>query len=102
MLSFARNIRCYFCFATILTVAGITIPVLPPSSLAAPASPKGGQSDIVFTATLDKAEYAAEEPANLAFALKNKGKSPVYVNKRFYFGPEDAPKNQKGTTVVAQ
>ena len=100
MLSFARNIRCYFCFATILTVAGITIPVLPPSSLAAPASPKGGQSDIVFTATLDKAEYAAEEPANLAFALKNKGKSPVYVNKRFYFGPEDAPKNQKEVYVT--
>jgi len=58
------------------------------------------QSDIVFIATLDKAEYTGEEPINLIFALKNKGKNSVYINKRFYFGSEEAPKNQKEVYVT--
>lgn len=70
---------------------------LSPQALAAP---KGGQSDIVFTAALDKTEYTAEEPINLTFVLKNNGKSPIYVNKRFYFGSEEAPKNQKEVYVT--
>ena len=92
-LNLFHDIHRYFCLATVLTVTGLGTISQPLPSFAA-------QSDIVFTATLDKAEYAAEEPANLAFALKNKGKSPVYVNKRFYFGPEDAPKNQKEVYVT--
>lgn len=65
------------------------------------------QSDIVFTAVPDKTEYTAEEPINLAFALKNQGssssskkKNPIYVNKRFYFGSEEAPRNQKEVHVT--
>ena len=104
----AKMRRC-ICFAIILTVTGMGTLGLPLQSLAAPASPaggpaspKGGQSGIVFTATLDKTEYTAEEPINLTFALKNQGssKNPVYVNKRFYFGSEEAPRNQKEIYVT--
>ncbi|MBI3616893.1 MAG: hypothetical protein HY210_01545, partial [Candidatus Omnitrophica bacterium] len=95
MLNFDRNIRCSFYAITVLLAIGIGVFGLSLQSLAAPASPGGRQSDIVFTATLDKTEYAAEEPVNLVFVLKNQGKKPVYVNKRFYFGSEEAPKNQK-------
>ncbi len=75
--------------------AGLCVAFLSSSLMAA-------QSDIVFTAALDKTEYAGEEPVNLTFALKNKGsaKNPVYVNKRFYFGPEEAPKDQKEVYVT--
>lgn len=78
-------------------IFGVSLP-----SLAAPVSPKGGQGGIVFTATLDKAEYAAEEPINLTFALKSQGssKNSVYVNKRFYLASEEVPKNQKEVYVT--
>jgi hypothetical protein len=72
---------------------GAGIFAAPPRSLAA-------QSDIVFTAVLDKTEYTAEEAVNLTFTLKNRGKSPVYVNKRFFFGSEEAPKKQKEVYAV--
>lgn len=81
------------CLAIVLLGIGIGVFGLSLPSIAA-------QSDIVFTAALDKTEYAAEEPINLTFALKNKGKSPVYVNKRFYFGSEEAPRNQKEVYVT--
>ena len=92
-LNLAKNIHRHFCSAIILTVAGIGTLSLPLPSLAA-------QSGIVFTATLDKTEYTADEPVNLTFVLKNKDKSPAYVNKRFYFGSEEAPKNQKEVYVM--
>lgn len=92
----------YFSLVTVLLGIGVGVFGLSLQSLAAPASPKGGQSDIVFTATLDKTGYTAEEPINLAFALKNQGssKNPIYVNKRFYFGSEEAPRNQKEVHVT--
>jgi len=96
----SKKTHWYFSFAAILSGIGIGVFGLSLQSLAAPASPKGGQSDIVFTATLDKAEYTAEEPINLVFALKNQSKNPVYVNKRFYFGSEEAPRNQKEVYVT--
>lgn len=96
----SERARRHFFLAVVLLGIGIGVFGLPSQSLAAPASPKGGQSDIVFTAALDKTEYAAEEPINLTFVLKNKGKSSVYVNKRFYFGSEEAPKNQKEVYVT--
>src|SRR3989338_4941856 len=91
----SKRAHWYFFLTAVLTVTGTGTLGLPLQSLAAPASPKGGQNDIVFTATLDKTEYTGEEPINLAFVLKNRGKSPVYVNKRFYFGSEETPRNQK-------
>ncbi len=99
-LKLSRKTHRYLRF--VLLVISIGVFALPLPSLAAPASPKGGQSDIVFTATLDKTEYTAEEPINFTFALKNQGssKNPIYVNKRFYFGSEEAPKNQKEVYVT--
>lgn len=89
------KMRRRICFAIILTGIVIGMLGLPLQSLAA-------SSDVAFTATLDKTEYAGEEPVNLTFALKNKGssKNPVYVNKRFYFGSEEAPRNQKEVYVL--
>lgn len=95
-----QKVHLYICFVTVLLGIGVGVFGLSLQSLAATASPKGGQSDIVFTATLDKNEYAAEEPINLTFVLKNKGKSPGYANKRFYFGSEEAPKNQKEVYAI--
>lgn len=91
----SNNIRRYFYLPAALVMIGAGMLGLPFQSLAA-------SSDVVFTAALDKAEYAGEEPVNLTFALKNKGssKNPVYVNKRFYFGSEEAPRNQKEVYVT--
>lgn len=89
----AGNIRRLVNFVTILAVAGIGIFSALPQSLAA-------SSDVVFTVTLDKGEYVAEEPIDATFVLKNKGKEAVYVNKRFYFGSEEAPRNQKEVYVT--
>ncbi|GEM_PF-3487576 len=96
----SKKTHWYFSFVTILLVIGIGVLGAPLQSFAAPASPKGGQGSIVFTATLEKTEYTGEEPINFDFALKNTGKNPVYVNKRFYFGSEEAPKNQKEVYVT--
>lgn len=91
--NFFNDIRRYFYLPAVLVMIGAGMLGLPFQSLAA-------SSDVAFTATLDKAEYAGEEPVNLTFALKNNGKSPVYVNKRFYFGSEEAPRNQKEVYVT--
>ena len=47
-----------------------------------------------FSISLDKSEYKLDEPINLSFKLENKGKTAVYVNKRFYLGSESMPKNK--------
>lgn len=52
-------------------------------------------SDLKFSLILDKSEYKAGEPVNATFKLENKGKNPVYVNKRFYLGSEQMPKDKK-------
>lgn len=92
-LNLAQNTQRYFSLAAVLSGVGIATFGLPLQSLAA-------SSDVVFTATLDKTEYAADEPVNLTFVLRNKGKSPAYVNKRFYFGSEEAPNDQKEVYVM--
>lgn len=93
MLNLDRKIRWPLFLVVVLTGIAVGMLGLPLQSLAA-------SSDVVFTVVLDKTEYAAEEPVNLTFVLKNKGKSPVYVNKRFYFGSEEAPRNQKEVYVT--
>lgn len=92
-LNLVQNIHRYFCFLTVVLVVSISAFAMPLRSFAA-------QSDIVFTAALDKTEYTAEEAINLTFTLKNKGKSPVYVNKRFFFGSEEALQKQKEVYAV--
>ena len=89
---FSRKIYHVVSFTTLLTAIGIVF--------GSPVDLKAASSDIVFTATLDKTEYTGEEPVNLVFVLENKGKSSVYVNKRFYFGSQEAPRNQKEVYVT--
>jgi hypothetical protein len=53
------------------------------------------ENQIKFSLTLDKAEYTLQEPVNLTFTLKNLGKEPVMVSKRFYIGDPQAAVNQR-------
>jgi hypothetical protein len=51
--------------------------------------------DLEFSMSLDKAEYTASDPINALFKLKNNGKAPVYINKRFYLSSEDSDKKDR-------
>lgn len=55
---------------------------------------------LVFIASLDKSEYTAEEPISATFILRNNGKQAVWVNKRFFFASEEAPKEKKEVCAV--
>lgn len=50
--------------------------------------------------SLDKNEYKAEDPINITFNLENKGKEPIYVNKRFYLGAEGMPKGERDIFLI--
>lgn len=46
--------------------------------------------DMEFTISCDKTEsYKTQDPIKITFTLKNIGTAPVYVNKRFFLGPEE-------------
>jgi hypothetical protein len=53
-----------------------------------------------FSISLDKSEYKPDEPINVSFKLENKGKTAVYVNKRFYLGSETMPKEQRDVFLI--
>lgn len=48
-----------------------------------------------LTLTFDKEEYKETDQINVDFTLKNIGKKPIYVNKRFFLNSKDSPKEQK-------
>ena len=90
---FSKKIYPQLYLATILTVIGIGMLGLSPPSLAA-------SSGLEFSASLDKTEYAPEEPVNVTFILKNNGKKAVYVNKRFFVNSDTAPKNAREVSLA--
>ena len=47
-------------------------------------------SALRFSIFFDKNEYKTDEPIYINFKLKNTGKKPVYVNKRYYVNSEDS------------
>jgi hypothetical protein len=50
-------------------------------------------ADIEFTISLEKpeiTEYKTQDPVKLIFKLKNTGSSSIYINKRFFLGPEES------------
>lgn len=55
------------------------------------AAEKGMQLSIV----LDKEEYGKSDPISMNFKLKNTGKEPVYINKRFQIASKDSPKEDR-------
>lgn len=52
-------------------------------------------SGLKFSLILDKNEYKIGEAVNATFKLENKGKNPVYVNKRFFLSSEEKPKEKR-------
>jgi len=48
-----------------------------------------------FSVYFDKTEYKKTDPININFKLENKGKTDIYVNKRFYINSKDAPREQR-------
>lgn len=76
-------------------IVGLAALLLFPSFL-----PAASGSGLVFTASLDKTEYAPDEAVNVTFILKNNGKSPVYINKRFFVNSDTAPKNAREVSLV--
>lgn len=57
-------------------------------------------NDIKFSIDLDKNEYKDTEPIYANFKLENKGKNPVYVNKRFYVNMENSAKEERDVYLV--
>ena len=52
--------------------------------------------DMEFTISCDKTDsYKAQDPIQITFKLKNIGTTPVYVNKRFFLGPEEGLVNDR-------
>ena len=56
---------------------------------------KAKSKGVQFSITLDKTEYKKTDPIQITFTLKNNGKKPIYVNKRFYVNQEDSPKKKR-------
>ena len=56
---------------------------------------KKTRGGLEFSISLDKAEYKKSEQIYVNFTLENKGRKPVYVNKRFHVNSEDSPKKKK-------
>lgn len=53
-----------------------------------------------FSLTLDGKEFTPNDQINFTLALKNIGKAPIYVNKRFYVSSEEATANQKDVYLM--
>ena len=59
------------------------------------AARKKTRGGLKFSISLDKTEYKKSDPIYVNFTLKNEGKKPFYVNRRFHINPEDSPKEEK-------
>jgi len=59
-----------------------------------------GQNSLKLSVVLDKEEYGPDEAIKAVFKLRNDGKGPVYVNKRFYLGSESMPKEQRDLYLI--
>lgn len=68
-----------------------------PSAAAARKKTRGG---LKFSISLDKTEYKKSDRIYVNFALKNEGRKPVYVNKRFHVNTEDSPKEAKEVYLI--
>ena len=79
------------CRATIVNL--IFLFLLIQSSLAA-------SGNLKFSVSLDKNEYKPKDPINVTFKLENKGKEPIYVNKRFYLSSENMPKEKRDVFLI--
>ena len=54
-----------------------------------------GGKNLELSISFDKDEYKKSDSIQITFRLKNKSKDPIYVNKRFYLGSEESPKEDK-------
>ncbi len=48
------------------------------------------RGNLALSISFDKSEYEKTEPIFITFTLKNHGKKPVYVNKRFFLNSKDS------------
>ena len=53
-----------------------------------------------FSIVLEKSECKLQEPIYANFKLENKGTAAAYVNKRFYLGSEESPKDKKEVFLI--
>lgn len=65
------------------------------SATAAEARPTA----LTFHLTFDKAEYKRSDPINATLSLENKGRKPIWVNKRFYITAETLPPEEHDVTL---
>ena len=57
--------------------------------------------EIELVVTSDKNEYTLTDPIYLVIKLKNKGKKPIYVNKRMYVGSEESKPDKRDIYITA-
>jgi len=73
------------------TITVLFLVILLGSWVNAPAAAE----DVRLILSFEKEEFKQDEPINAEFILKNTGKGPVYVNKRFQVGSKDFPKKDR-------
>ncbi len=56
---------------------------------------KANGGGVQFSIAFDKDEYKKTDSMQVTFSLKNNGKKPVYVNRRFHVGKEDSPEEKR-------
>ena len=55
---------------------------------------------MLFSISLEQNECKSDEPIYVTFKLQNKDKRGVYVNKRFYLGSEEMPKEKREVFLI--
>ncbi|MFH0732330.1 MAG: hypothetical protein V2A72_05360 [Candidatus Omnitrophota bacterium] len=56
--------------------------------------------DLEFIIACDKDKYTTKESISMNFTLKNKGKSDIFVNKRFYLNSETALQDARDMYLI--
>ena len=66
-----------------------------PGRAGAKANVRHVKAPIAFHVTLANTEYTRTDPIEVTFSLENKGRKPVWVNKRFYLNADTQPPEER-------
>lgn len=56
---------------------------------------RSGQAPVAFHLTFQKTAYTRTDPIEVTLSLENKGRKPVWVNKRFYLNADTQPPEER-------
>ena len=67
-----------------------------------PTSYANAKNDLELSANFDKNEYKTSDGISIQLLLKNAGKTPVYVNKRFFMNAEEASSENRDVYLIVE